>query len=422
MHVIFVDELGHSNGPAVCTYKSPVVNNALFQLKQNFLKRFAPGASVNDLDKWSLTLNSVLIAQADMRKRLREFPPSETGFPYLFVMSYKQPLVVAPVQEEEEGGQEEYDISRRLRVIISGGIAAYINDSKSNGMITQRIFHYLNLIRVHMTRVRVPVDNFTIVTEDLPLERLLNRPGLVISPYLENATHTSLVVISNGNLLLHLDASSSCSKFNRQLFTCIGAEKVVQYSLTYVNYQHFDHEGQGNYPGGNCSCFSLYQTPRIIIEAEKYLKQERFTFDDFWSRFTRVCELTRDLDAVAEVCLTLITAIMYLYEGDGIANLCLDYEEQCYAMARPVVVTILKRSQGLDYMLKNVKHLLEPLTRRLNFCSDVLMLDIYIANDKGFKDVSFIGHAIYLFLQDVEKRGFVSMDLKKYFTGLRFLL
>jgi hypothetical protein len=415
VHVIFVDEFGHEQGPVACTYKSDVKRNTLFQLRANFFKRFAPGANPAEIDQWSLTLNGVSVNE--LQKRLGSFEESKIDQPYLFIMSYKQPLTVQKRARDERAST--YDIARRLRAIIDSGIDAYVRDSNgSNGMITERIFHYLRFIEQRLQSVVTPIDTYVIVTQQLSLERLPT-DTLCFSPFLENPTHTSLVCLYNNQVMLHIDASGSISRQNAPIFAYLMSKRLPGYSLTYLNYQTFDQEGMTGYAGGNCSCFSLYHVPNIILNAARYLQKPKHTFEEFWQRFVRVCLLSKKQRIVCEMCIGLVIHLLYLHDPkvDGIGKKCQDYAQVRDAITPPVLLRILMTLESIASALQQVRALLESYEwlKGVNFTSDVIMLDLFLENGKGFQDVSFIGNAVYLFLQDVEKRGFVSKRLTNNF-------
>lgn len=306
VHCIFVDEFGNVSQATPCTYKSNVKLNSIGQLKANLLQRFAFGSNPSKMDQWSLTLNGVSVDDsASLKRRLGSFSEDDKNtYPYLFVLSYKKPLVISQKRARDE--RTAYDIARRLRAIIDGGIDVYVNDLKSNGMITQRVLHFLNFIRTRLEVIQTPVDEYTIVTtDDLPLERL-PRNTLCLAPFLEDPQHTSLVCLYNGRIMLHLDASGSTNRHNRSIYSFILSKHMPEYSLTYINYQTFDKEGGDNtsYAGGNCSCFALYHVPRLLLMSQTYLTS-KFGFDAFWSRFTRVCELSKEQSVVCEMCIVL---------------------------------------------------------------------------------------------------------------------
>jgi hypothetical protein len=413
VHVLFVDEFQRQQGPTPCTYKGDVKRNFLSQLKADFFKRFAPGANPAGIDQWSLTLNGVLIK--DLTQRLGSFEESKTDQPYLFVMSYTQPLTVQKRQRDERD-DSIYDIARRLRAIIKDGIDAYVRDNVngSNGMITERIFHYLKFIEQRLQSVVSPVEKYVIVTQQLPLERLPT-DTLCLSPFLENPTHTSLVCLYNNRVMLHIDASGSISHRNASIFAYIMSKRVPGYSVTYLNYQTFDQQGMTGYAGGNCSCFSLYHVPNIIFNAQRYLEKPKHTFEDFWQRFVRVCLFSKKQRIVCEMCIGLVVNLVYLHDPkvDGVGQKCQNYAQVRDAITPSVLLHILGNADSMASALQQMKVLLESYEwlKGINFTSDVIMLDLFLENGKGFQDVSFIGNAVYLFLQDVEKRGFVSRRL-----------
>lgn len=100
----------------------------------------------------------------------------------------------------------------------------------------------------------------------------------------------------------------------------------------------------------------------------------------------------------------------------GIARKCDNFAQVCDVITPDTLLITLMTSTSMKEALANVRQLLLSYKwiSDINFTSDVIMLDIFLENNKGFQQVSFIGNAIYLFLQDVEKRGFVSSKINEW--------
>lgn len=396
VYCIIQDEFGHTSEPRVCKFAASVENIALLKFKEHFIGNFVKGS---DPTKWRLTLNGVSV-DGSLLKKLKEFPANEGEHPYLFVLSFERPMAVAKRSRDE---RKTYSVAERIRKILDGNLKAFIEEKSSNGMETQRILTMLQILTHRLQSVQTATEDYLIVYQVMPLTRLPDHRTLVCSPYF-STSHVSLVCKVPGRFI-HLDASSSVTHHNRGIFEHLSG---IKYSLTYIPYQLFDDVKFSNYPGGNCSCFTLFQTIRMIMDGQRYINHV-YAFDEFWARFTLVCEYTRDLEHVMKMSLSTVINVIYMHRYDGIKKNCLDFKEAIDYMDIDLIKMVLRRCKTIPEVLKTIRELFvkyELLS--LDYTADVCMLDMFADNQRGFQDVSLIGNAIYLFLKDTQEQGFIA--------------
>lgn len=382
LYCTVVDENGIEHPEKLCVLKMDIKPYPFKMIKEHLVKTFLPDRAVDNV---KLLIGDV---EPDPNEKVRQYAPADELHIMLVAsaVSPKRPRSSAPTTTLHD----------RVRKIISDGFKTYIEERSDNGLVKQRICFLFGHAKTKIHQLEFPAVSFNIVTEVMMPFALPSDASVVVAPYFTDA-HVSLLCKLNNRRFIHLDASSSVSPNNFHLFEMLRKMKPEAYALTYVNYQTLDvYDSIQNLPGGNCSYFTVYMAIMCVVEHDRYFNR-RWTFEDFWSRFTHVCAKTPD---VKLICYRLLCNIFCVHKAKGVDVCCTNIES-------------IMNSQDMRFSasLEVFKQLI-PEKASIDFTADVMMLDLFIEYDKGFHEVNVIGNAIQVFLNDVVKRGFIAKRLK----------
>lgn len=304
-----------------------------------------------------------------------------------------------------------YETTRHLTRILKQNGVVFKREVESNGVLHQWIFMMMGHISVKIPKVALPIKSDRLLFNTEPNARLDNNLEFVmrlkqderkttidtiaVCPYLTMRHVAVMCYDKRRDRLLHFDSSSTLIPINRELFQNKGRFKSVSY--TFINYQAYDDtDFITNLAGGNCGMFSGLNAIQCIL---KY-NPEPVSFGAFWERFLQVLKLT-DATKQARIVVELTKRIQYVLLGGETEDFC---------------SSVLQMDPCPLHLLSNFPRVIRLLNlewvETCDFTCDYIMLGYFLDANIGFDQVTKLGNAFRLLLQDIVESGFVSFNIR----------
>lgn len=347
--------------------------------------------------KWDFYINGKRIenqftAQSISLKRL-----GISSEPVLIQISYKEERIV---YEQQEG--KKFDLNAKLRKTMKENEVLFMTELMSNGMVSREIQFVMGHFQSKLKEIELTLSmeyiyfNMDFQSQNSPVHLIDNVPAnkeLCFSPYCTPG-HVALLCIM-GNKYFHIDPSGSVSFNNVEIFQ----KKFKNISYTYINYQMLEDDTLQDYASGNCAIFMCLNLLRFIVHYNEY--KEKMGFDAFWERLARVIEMS-DLMACFKIVRMLFINIKYMTLTDN------GQSKSDYGRS----VKNIKDEFELPESYEEMRLAIKDMSIGIDFTSDCVMLDLFIASGMGFQDITKFGNKLRELVRQITAYGFVDSYIK----------
>jgi hypothetical protein len=355
--------------------------------------------------KWTFLINGKPIES--------EFAAKTTSLRGLKILSEPVLIQISYKEEERIIRQEgrKFDLGAKLRKSMKESEKNFLTNLKTNGMVTHEILNVMGHFQSKLKEIELVISmeqvyfNMEFATQNEPTHLIDNLPKnkhLSFSPYLTPG-HVALLCVVGGNDYLHVDASCSIS-FNNVLLL---RRNFTNISYTYINYQmlemdKFSDEVDGRYASGNCAIFMCLNLLRFIVHYDEYKKP--MDFNAFWQRLSRVVEKT-NLDSSIVIIQNLFCNIKYMKLTQN-GKLSSDY---CQSVRQ------IRNDFDVPASYMDLKAAIGSMSDDIDFRADCVILDLFIASDMGFHDITMFGNKLRELVRQMTVHGFVNSYCKMFF-------
>lgn len=300
-----------------------------------------------------------------------------------------------------------YAAERHLARIMRQSEFVFRSELESNGVLHQWIFMMMGHISTKIINVALPFKNKRLLFKTEPhglqnnLDFIMNVKqnerdveSIVVCPYLTMRHVSMMCYDTRRDRLLHFDSSSTLIPINEELFKNKGRFKSVSY--TFINYQAYDDTNFiANLAGGNCGMFSGLNAIQCLL---KYYP-DPVSFEAFWARFLQVLRLT-DPKKQARILVELTKRIQYVINEYDTQDLCRSVMavDPCPLHLIPSFPDVI-RMQAPEWLAT------------CDFTCDYIILGYFLEANIGFDQVTKLGNAFRLLLQDIVEQGFISFNM-----------
>jgi hypothetical protein len=408
------------DAPRVLELTLDVTTTRLSVIRTALITQSCPEGPVNP-SEWVFTVNGREVGFMDaanrygslgmnvyLRKR-RTKTKAATSVPKKRDREEEQKEVVKKelekIHKETEG--IPYEAERHLAKILRQNEFVFRQERESNGVLHQWMFMMMGHISTKIPKVALPFKNSRLLFNTEPhgfdnnmtfimkaKEDNKNMDTIVVCPYVTMRHAAMMCYDKRRDRLLHFDSSSTLIPINEELFR--NKQQFRSVSYTFINYQAYDDTNFiVNLAGGNCGMFSGLNAIQCLL---KY-NPEPVSFVAFWARFLPVLKLT-DPKRQNRIVVELTKRIQYVVKQYEVKDLCrnvMDFDPCPLHMIEEFPDTIRRHAP--------------EWADACDFTCDYIILGYFLEANVGFDQVTKLGNAFRLLLQDIQERGFISIDI-----------